>query len=176
MTGRGAAPEPKEMPMKITFPILTPLVLAAGLTAAPAAGGPMGPPPHNGHGSGPPLERAIQSLDLTGAQEDAIGELLDARRAEMEARRDQAIAAHQALHGAVLAEPFDEGAIRNAAAAVAALISDRALAEARLLNDVRALLTQDQREQLEESLARMPERFHGPPPGGGPRRGGRRRG
>lgn len=149
--------------MKPRIPMLASALVVAGLAAGAAAHRPSGAPPS--HVSGLHFERMIQHLDLTSAQKQAIAELFDARRAGIDARGEQEIAAHEALHQTILVETFDETAIRNAAAAVGALVSDRAVAHATLLNEVRALLTPDQREELEKFLSQPRHPFHGPHPG-----------
>ena len=113
----------------------------------------------------------LQHLDLEDSQQAAVATLLETRHAAMDATRDQAHAAHQALRIAVTSETFDETAIRAAAALVAALDANRAVADAALLRDVRALLTDEQKAALAAELAHPPVPF----PDGPPRRGlGRR--
>lgn len=141
--------------MKRTIPIIAAIAVAAGLTVAAAHEHRMGPPPPP-HGLMPQIERALSSLDLTGAQKETIEQKFQARRSAMEARHDQAMQAHMALRSAIIAEPFDEGSIRNAAAAVGSLLADLSVADAALLRDIRAELSEDQRDRLNEILSRPP--------------------
>jgi Spy/CpxP family protein refolding chaperone len=107
---------------------------------------------------------ALKGLDLTPQQSAQLDPLLKARHDEAEAGRSAADAARHALGDQIRADVFDDSAIRARAAAVAAFEADRAVADAALLRDVRAVLTPGQRDELDQRLQ--------PPPGEGPRDGG----
>ena len=111
-----------------------------------------GPPPPGSM----PLEFVLRAIDLTPAQRAQIEPLMRARHEVADAARPAAEAAGHALAEQVQAGTFDEEAIRAAAADVAALETDRVVADAALLRDIRAFLTPAQREKFDRLL--------GPPP------------
>ncbi len=149
--------------MKLTVaPLLALLALSPALAQ-------QGPPPGGpgGHGRGPggagPIEFALRAIDLTEAQKTQVDTLMKARHAAAEASRDAAMEAHRALAEQVQATTFDEAAIRGKAAASAVFEADRCVADAALLRDVRALLTDAQRVKFNALL--QPPAPPGPPPG-----------
>ena len=80
-----------------------------------------------------------------------------ARRDAAEAERPAAAAAVRALGEQVQAAAFDEAAIRAAAAALSDIAADRAIADAALLRDIRALLTPVQRERFDRLIVPGPQ-------------------
>jgi Spy/CpxP family protein refolding chaperone len=160
------------------------LVLAPVLTIAQPAerGAPL-------PGKGRHMERMIEALDLTPSQETAVRDLFTEHHEAMWDGRDQMREARRALHDQIQAEELDEVALREAAAAIAALEADRAVERARLHQQLRGILTPDQLEELQEMHRGRRGRFgdcmeggygpHGPHGrhgrhgyGPGPRRGG----
>ena len=120
-------------------------------------GGPLGP---RGILGPLPLDR----LGLTETQREQIRTVMQSHDAELKTLNDRAITARQALQTTVLAEAFDEGAIRARSADVAAVEADLAVSRARIRTEVLQMLTPEQRARAKEL----------PPPGGGrPGRGGR---
>jgi Spy/CpxP family protein refolding chaperone len=129
------------------------LVLALVPASAFAQRGPGGP-----HGGGPPepgmhLERVLGTLNLSSDQQAAIDKILSARRDAGESDRQDMATARMALMDRIHAETFDEQAIRQAAAAVAAVEAEKAVATAKTLGEIRAVLTAEQRTQLQKALA-----------------------
>lgn len=108
------------------------------------------------------LEFALRGLNLTNDQATQIDALMTAHREAAEATHTAVDAARRALVDQIQAAVFDEAAIRAKAAAVAALDADRAVAEAALLREVRALLTPEQLTQFNSQLVSLP-----PPPRSG---------
>lgn len=128
------------------------LLLAPILTAAqPADRG--GPPP------GPHMEWILERLDLTAEQEKAVQELFTKHHDAMLEGREQMCAARAALRDQIEAEELNEVAIREAAAAVAALEADRAVERARVHQQLRSILTPDQADQLQEMQREWRGRF-----------------
>jgi Spy/CpxP family protein refolding chaperone len=113
----------------------------------------------------------LRALDLTPEQSARIDPLMKARRDAAEAARPAVEAAGRALADQVRDETFDEAALRAKAAALASFEADRAVADAALLRDIRAVLTPAQREEFDGLLLELP-----PPPGHGPGDGGSDRG
>lgn len=137
-------------------------------------GGPGGP----GAPGGPGLMPLLQRLDLTSDQRDRVRQIMDAHRDDQKALGDRARKANDALQDAMLT--FDESAVRARAAEVAAVDTDRAVAETRIASEVYQILTAEQQQKLKTLRTEMQERRekmrqefekNGPPDGG--RRGGR---
>jgi protein CpxP len=95
----------------------------------------------------------IMRLDLSDAQRDQIKSIIDAERPDA-AALERSRTAHEALHAAVTADTFDEGAIRAASVEVARLEADMAVAQAKLRSAVLEILTPEQRTQLKEMESR----------------------
>jgi Spy/CpxP family protein refolding chaperone len=135
----------------LTIPALLLILAALPLAAQSPPSRPPGPPPPPGGGPAH-LELALRAIDLTPAQKDQVDSLLEARHDAAEADRPASEAAFRSLMDQVQAERFDEKAIRAAAAAAADAAGDRAVADAALLRDVRALLTPAQREKFDKLI------------------------
>ncbi len=87
-------------------------------------------------------------LGLTDPQSAQIKQVLDARQAQMTAQFQALRTAHQALRQATLASPVNEGAIRNAAQALAQAEGDAALLHAQVHAQIVPLLTPDQQQKF----------------------------
>ena len=134
----------------------------------PAQPGPPGPaagaPGQPGiPGLGPQLGRILDRLNLTPEQRTSITTIVAAHKKTSDNDRQQIIKARELLVKQVNAPTFDEGAIRQAAAAVAALDANRAVDSAKFLKEVRGVLSPEQQKQFQEALARPPQ-----PQGAGP--------
>ncbi len=118
---------------------------------------PMGPPfGHGGPGGGlPPFMRGI---DLTEAQQDKVFALLHAQAPLMREQHKSIAKAHAALHALAASGAFDDakaGALaQSVGQAMAALTLQQAKSEQQLL----ALLTPAQRQQVEQSERDGPRR------------------
>jgi len=122
--------------------------------------GPQGPG-FGGPGGGFLAGRLFERLDLSDEQLDAV-------HAAFEAALDEGIALHRsaweqrrALAAAADADVVDEGAIREAAAALGQIEADLALHRARQMQRVREILTPEQREEMRELRDRVAERRQG---------------
>ena len=118
------------------------LALVAGtlLAAGAAAQGRGGPGRMGG---------VLRHLDLTDDQREAIRGAVQRQRESGESLRQQLGTARQALRDAVRSGAADETAIRALAAEVAPLVADAAVQRAVLHAEIRGLLTDDQRAQLD---------------------------
>ena len=138
--------------------------LALLLAALPASAHPPGRGPH-GPGDGfmesPRLERLAERLDLGDGQLEELQELFAARFEEGADARLDLFRARRALSAQIHAQSLDEAAIREAAAAVAALEADAAVARARQAQNVRQILTPEQQAELDAMRAER-QRFGGP--------------
>jgi Spy/CpxP family protein refolding chaperone len=126
-------------------------VLSLGTALALAQGDPRGFE-HHEPGTMHQLQWVVGSLGLTPVQQVAIDKLFTGHHDTAEAAFKSFMAAKKALGDQVRAETLDEGAIRQAAAAVAALEADQAVSDATILSEVRAQLTPEQRTQLQQKL------------------------
>ena len=166
------------MRKRIMIAIAMSLALAPAVALAqPAQPGPSGPPPGS-PGLGPQLARLLDRLNLTAEQRTSINSIAAAHRSASNADRQQMMTARRALMEKINAPAFDEAAIRQAAAAIAAVEANRAVDTAKLLNEIRAVLTPEQQKQFQEALTqpspmrgergpRGPEPGGSRPPGGG---------
>ena len=152
------------------------LLLAAGATIALAAGpgrggrgsggcdcgGPGGGPGFgamadpDGHG---PFGRALDRLDLSAAQRDQVRTILDRHRDEHRALRDQMRAQREERFERDLFEPFDEAKVRARAEERARLMVEAEIARARVAGEVLAVLTPEQRTELQQMRDERRERF-----------------
>jgi Spy/CpxP family protein refolding chaperone len=115
---------------------------------------------------GVPL-RILRRLDLTDEQEEAIKEALETNKEKAEAARKAITDATKALHEAVAKE--DEAGIKEAATNLGKAIGNGALLRASAAASVKKVLTEEQREELEELTAKLKERAENLPEGiGGP--------
>lgn len=94
-------------------------------------------------------ERIMDQLELTGEQRAAVEALHEELEAGMQATREQLGKARAALFGSIHAAELDEGAVRQAAAGVASLEADLAVARARGFQQFRAILTPEQQKELD---------------------------
>ena len=78
---------------------------------------------------------------------------MELHKAEFEAQANAAQAARQALHAAITADTFDEGAIRLKSADVAVVEADGAVLRARVHAEVWALLTPEQQQKAKAQQA-----------------------
>ena len=141
---------------RFTTAIAVSLVLVPALAFAQAAppAGPAAPPPGGAPAPVPggPLNNILNQLNLSDAQRTSINGILAAQRQNGEAARQQMMAARQALLQAINADQFNEAKVREAANAMGALETERAVATARMLSEVRAVLTPEQQAQLQQAL------------------------
>ncbi len=136
---------------KLLLLLIAALALAPGLVSAQP--GPGGGHPHGGMAPEMHLQRVLSTLNLTADQQAAIDKLMSAQRDAAQTGMQAMMTARKALVTQIHADPMDESAIRQAAAGVAALEADHAVAQATFLGQVRAVLTADQRTQLQQALS-----------------------
>lgn len=157
--------------MKLSIPpkriILTALIalLAGGFALAQPDRGFRGPGRGHGPGPGPDggpgfmLERLVDRLDLTVAQEDQIRDMMQAHREANRSTHEAMVEARRALHEATVAPSVDEAALRQLAADIGTLQGDLAVARAQLWQQVRGVLTPEQATELDALMARHRERM-----------------
>lgn len=94
------------------------------------------------------VDHMAQRLNLTDAQSQQIRQILDSRQAQMAAQFQTLKSARQALHQATITTPVNEGAIRNAAQALAQAEGDAALLHAQIRAQILPLLNSDQQQKF----------------------------
>ena len=150
------------MTRKMTATIVVAALIAAGGLAyaqGPGFGGPRGRGP-GGPGMGAGM--LLRGLDLTEAQRQQIRQLTEQHREATRTIAERLQAARAARQEAMTATPTNEAQIRAAVQQEADVEADLAVQQARLMADVRAVLTPEQLQQVEarrtQREARMQER------------------
>jgi protein CpxP len=144
------------------------LALGVGVFAQ-HEGGPHGPGGHGfGHGRGGPgdmIGHFARELNLTDAQQAQIKQLMDAFHEKNKALFEQNFKAEGDGPFEGLSDTFDEAAVRAAAQSRAAAHVELEVAHAKLMSQIYAVLTADQKAKVAELKARFEQRRQqGPPP------------
>ena len=108
------------------------------------------------------VQEILGTLSLTSDQQAAIDKLFTTHRDAARDGMNEFMTAQKALADQIHAETLDEAAIRQAAATVAGLEADRAVAEATMLSQIRAQLTPEQKAQFQQELSSSPMLPQGP--------------
>jgi Spy/CpxP family protein refolding chaperone len=125
--------------------------------------------PH--HGRGHMIERIFERLDLTDDQQEAVHNTMMGHREQTRQLHEEKIAKRRALGQAIHADFFDESAVRQAAADVAAVDADLAVMRAQMFQEINKVLTAEQRERMKELIEDwhfMADEFRGRRSGKGP--------
>ena len=101
----------------------------------------------------------LRQLDLTEAQRQQVQDVMQRYRDEMRGAGQRLREAHHAQRAAVEAVPLNEGLIRSTAQTLANAQTDLALLQARIHNDVWALLTPEQQERAKQLRAQRDARM-----------------
>ncbi len=96
--------------------------------------------------------RVVQRLDLSAEQRAQVRGILERHRSTVREEREALRAGRRVQFEAVHEEAFDEEKIRAAAAGAARAHADLAVTRARISSEVRALLTPEQRQELDDML------------------------
>lgn len=143
--------------------IATAALFAIGTAALAGPGGPRarhrGPMGGDGPDGPAAIERIAERLMLNDDQTARVLELFETHRVETRELRTTLREAREGLHAAVSAEAFDEAGVRDAAAAVASIEADLAVARATRLQGLREILTPEQFERLGDLRERRRERI-----------------
>ena len=140
-------------------------VLVMAAAAIPALGQGWGQGYGHGEHHGRMMDRVMDRLALTEDQRAEAEALMTERHDGMKADIDQMRKAQASLADAIHAAEFDEMAIREAAAVVAALESDLAVKRGLANQEFRKILTPDQQAELDEMHKTMREHRGGYGPG-----------
>jgi protein CpxP len=127
-------------------------------------GPPPGPefgPPGLGFGAAPPF---LAGLHLTDDQQDKVFAILYAAAPAMREQSKALRKAHEALRDLNESPQYDENRVKGLADSAAKADSELTVLRARTQHEIFALLTAEQRKQLEEHRHEMGPRDHGGPP------------
>ena len=94
------------------------------------------------------VDHMARRLSLTDAQTQQVKQVLESRQAQMAAQFQALKSARQALHQATMTTPVNEGAIRDAAQALAQAEGDAALLHAQVHAQILPLLNADQQQKF----------------------------
>jgi Spy/CpxP family protein refolding chaperone len=145
------------MRRQLTGKLGLPLVLGVVLMLAP---GLVFAQPHGRHRGGhrdrpgQHHEMMLDLLDLNKNQEKSMQELMESRHEMHQQMLEEIHAARKAVRELTWAETIDEGAIRDASAAVADLEADLAVDQANTHQQIRSILTSEQLEKFMEMTER----------------------
>jgi periplasmic protein CpxP/Spy len=127
-------------------------------------GPPPGPefgPPGVGFGAAPPF---LAGLHLTDEQQDKVFAILYAAAPAMREQSKALRKAHEVLRDLNESPQYDENRVKGLADSAAKADSELTVLRARTEHEIFALLTAEQRKQLEEHRHEMGPRDHGGPP------------
>lgn len=103
-------------------------------------------------------KKAFKDLELTDAQEDQLDEMRDARKAEHKARKGEKRqptaemkADHEAMQNLILADNFDESAVRDLAEKMSQKQIDHRVDMIKKRHDMMNILTPDQKAEFKEN-------------------------
>lgn len=119
-------------------------------------GGPGGRGPGGGPG-GPGILRMVHQLDLTDAQREQIRAVMEDARKDGDPG-EQARAAEQKLHAAILADPPDRQAIEGLKAALNSAHASELDRRVETMERVAQILTAEQKQQLLKLAPQGPQR------------------
>lgn len=134
--------------MKRHHALIASLLLATGLTTGSAWAHPAGKgmSPMGGHHM---EERGLHRLDLSDAQKDKIFEIRHAQEPALREQRNQMIKAREQLQALTQAEKYNSHDVQAQADASAKAMARVMVIEAETRHKIRALLTPEQRKQLD---------------------------
>jgi protein CpxP len=105
---------------------------------------------------GPPL---LQQLQLSGDQQAQIKSIFTNGRETIQPLAQQLREKHAALRETTRSQPFDETQVRSQAQEIADLQAQLMVARAQMMNQVLALLTDEQKARLSELRAQRMQQF-----------------
>jgi protein CpxP len=125
--------------------------------AGPGRGaGPFGPGGPGGRGFAAGF--ALGQLDLSDAQKQQVRTIMQRHREQSQATMQRMQQAMQAQRAAINQVPVNEAAVRQSAAALAAVEADMAVDQARLHADIFNVLTVEQQEKAKQLEAQAQSR------------------
>lgn len=151
---------------RLRIAALSVALLAPFATGAREQAPPPPPPgmPHEGggmarHGDGEmPPPPFLRGIDLSKAQKDQLAAVMRAQAPQLREQHQAVVAAHEALHALALSAKFDEAGAVALAQTLGQAIAKAALQQARVEQQVVALLSAEQRQQIERRPPEGPRR------------------
>ena len=143
------------------------LITVVGFARQGGPGGFGGPPPPGGpgrHGPGGPLGPIARELDLSDAQKAQIKQIEDSFRESAKSLHEQLFKSGGGPLEGLKDGAFDEASVRAAAQARAAIQVELEVAHARMMSQVYALLTAEQKAKLAELRQQFEQGRRQPPP------------
>jgi Spy/CpxP family protein refolding chaperone len=143
----------KEIEMRV-FSIIMAMFITAfvgigGAFAGPQGSGPEGAAKNGSHGERGFL-KVIEKLALNADQEKEIASILGKHRDEIGKTIAGVVEARQGLREAITADTYSEGAVRQAAQRVSEQEVQAAVLRAQIANEVKPVLSAEQRDQLKQ--------------------------
>jgi len=155
------------MVMRPGFGAATLVALALSGVAGAQGQEPRGPRSGGGPGGPSPIERMMERLGLSEDQRAAVHAVIEKDRETMRPLGEAARQAHEAFQKALDAEAPDATQVGQLALAMNAAQKKLDAARKAEMEKIKAILTPEQRERLEQAMQRGPGR--GPGPGGSSR-------
>jgi periplasmic protein CpxP/Spy len=103
----------------------------------------------------------LEKLDLSADQQHGIASILGKHRDEIVAGINGVVEAKQGLRDAITADVFSEAAVRQAAQQVSEIEVQNAVLRAQIVNEVRPVLTSEQRDQLKKFASKRADKRMG---------------
>ncbi len=103
--------------------------------------------------------KTLAQLDLTDSQKQQIAGILKQHRAEIRSATDPLVDARKQLFETVHADSFNEQAVRDACRKVAGCQEQMAVTRARLISELKTILTPEQKNVIQEARARVLEQL-----------------
>jgi Spy/CpxP family protein refolding chaperone len=152
--------------------IIAAFLLAMAAVAFSQEGRPPGPPPGGGFRGGPGgpprdgLGPIARDLNLTDDQKAQIKKITASFEESTKALREQLRSLHEGQADPLKDGTFDEAAVRASAQARAHVQVELEVAHAKMMSQIFAVLTSEQKAQLAAKRQQFEQRRHeGPPPG-----------
>ncbi len=90
------------------------------------------------------LDCIMERLDLSDEQQNKISGIIDQYQNQQDTLKSDVRAAHDAMRTVMQAEEYNEAAIRTAHGKVSAIREELAVSHARMISEIKAVLTEDQ--------------------------------
>jgi Spy/CpxP family protein refolding chaperone len=144
----------RSIPVRAARSAAIAIVAAAGLATAASAR----PGPGMGGHHGFFLEKAVAKLELPAETQTAVQAVIDQAKPAGDKLREDVKSAHEGMRALLERDTVDESAVMAQADAVGAAMTEKRKHELRTLLQVRALLTPEQRTQLEQMMQERKDR------------------
>ncbi len=145
--------------------LIAAVLLTGPVLASPPSASTMGQPEsyakgdrRHGHRGEGGIEHMAERLNLTAEQRGAIREIVDRKRPQMRELRDKMRANRERLQALGQGGALDETELRRLADAQGQLMAEMIVLRAKTRSEISAVLSEEQRRQLEQMRERRHER------------------